>query len=156
MGSSRKDGTKIVARNRKARHEYEILDTWEAGIVLTGPEVKSVRAGKVALGQAFGRVENGEVWLYEMHISPYDPASRWNAEPTRPRKLLLHRKEIRRLVGAVQEKGLTLVPLDLHFRRGYAKVNLALARGKKLHDKRETLKRRAMERDIERELRGTR
>lgn len=154
MGSPRKDGRKIVARNRKARHEYEILDTWEAGLVLTGPEVKSVRAGRVGLAQAFGRVDNGEVWLYDMHISPYDPASRWNADPTRPRKLLLHRHEIRRLVGPVQEKGLTLVPLDLYFRRGVAKVTLALARGKKLHDKRETLKRRAMERDVEREMRG--
>ncbi|MFW6080252.1 MAG: SsrA-binding protein SmpB [Gemmatimonadota bacterium] len=156
MGSARQDGKKIVARNRKARHEYEILESWEAGLVLTGPEVKSVRAGKVGLAQAFGHVENGEVWLYDMHISPYDPASRWNADPTRPRKLLLHRHEIRRLIGAVKEKGLTLVPLELYFRRGYAKVRIALARGKKLHDKRETLKRRAMERDVEREMRGAR
>lgn len=152
MDRSRPDGRKVVARNRKALHEYHILDTWEAGLVLTGPEVKSVRAGKVSLNEAFARVENGEVWLYNLHISPYDPASRWNLDPLRPRKLLLHRGEIRRLIGAVQAAGLTLVPLDLYFRRGYAKTTLALARGKKLHDRRETLKRRAAEREIERAL----
>lgn len=144
------DGRKVVARNKKALHEYEILDTWEAGLVLTGPEVKSVRAGRVNLAGAFARVENGEVWVYDMHISPYDPASYWNVDPLRPRKLLLHAREIRRLIGAVQEKGLTLVPLDLYFRRGYAKVTLALARGRKLHDKREAIKRRTAEREIER------
>jgi len=149
-------GKKIVARNKKALHEYEILDTWEAGLVLVGPEVKSVRAGKVSLSGAFGRVEDGEVWLYDMHISPYDPASRWNVDPLRRRKLLLKDREIRRLIGAVREKGLTLVPLDLYFRRGYAKVTLALARGKRLHDKRETLKRRAAEREVERAVKGVR
>src|SRR5690606_25905401 len=130
MNRPDRDAKKIVARNRKALHEYEIIDTWEAGLVLTGPEVKSVRAGKVSLAEAFARVENGEVWLYGMHISPYDPASRWNADPVRTRKLLLNRREIRRLIGATREKGLTLVPLDLYFRRGYARVTLALARGK--------------------------
>jgi SsrA-binding protein len=149
-GESRGDGRKVVARNKKALHEYHVLDTWEAGLALTGPEVKSVRAGKVSLAEAFARIEGGEAWLYGMHISPYDPASRWNTDPTRPRKLLLHRREIRRLVGAVGEKGYTLIPLDLYFRRGYAKVTLALARGKKLHDRREDLKRRAAEREIER------
>ena len=149
-GDSRGDGRKVVARNKKALHEYQVLDTWEAGLALTGPEVKSVRAGKVSLAEAFARIEGGEAWLYGMHISPYDPASRWNTDPTRPRKLLLHRREIRRLVGAVGEKGYTLIPLDLYFRRGYAKVTLALARGKKLHDRREDLKRRAAEREIER------
>ncbi len=150
MAKSVDQGRKIVARNKKALHEYEILDTWEAGIVLTGPEVKSLRAGRANLAGAFGRVEDGEVWLHEMHISPYDPATRWNVDPLRPRKLLLHAREIRRLIGAVQEKGLTLVPLDLYFRRGRAKVTLALARGKKLHDKREAIKRRTAEREIER------
>jgi SsrA-binding protein len=150
------DAKKIVARNRKALHEYEILDTWEAGIVLTGPEVKSVRAGNVSLGEAFARVDDGEVWIYGMHISPYDPASRWNVDPVRPRKLLLHGREIRRLIGATREKGLTLVPLELYFRRGYAKVALALARGKKVHDKRETIKRRAAEREMERAVRERR
>lgn len=142
----------MVARNKKARHEYEILDTYEAGLVLKGPEVKSIRAGKVSLNEAFARVDDGEVWLYGMHVSPYDPAARWNDDPTRPRKLLLKAAEIRRLVGATREKGLALVPLELYFRRGYAKIALALGRGKKLHDKRETLKRKSHEREMEREL----
>lgn len=151
------DGRKVVARNRKALHEYEILDRFEAGLVLRGPEVKSVRDGKVNLGDAFARVENGEVWLYNMHISPYDPASIWNAaDPLRARKLLLQKREIRRLIGSVQEKGLTLVPLELYFRKGYAKVALALARGKKLHDKRESLKRKAAQREVERAFKGER
>lgn len=151
MSKASADGRKVVARNRKALHEFEILDRWEAGIVLTGPEVKSIREGKANLADAFGRVEGGEVWLYNMHVSPYGPAGTWKRpDPTRPRKLLLHRREIRKLIGAVHEKGLTLVPLDLYFSRGYAKVTLALARGKKLHDKRETLKRRAADRDVER------
>jgi len=152
MAKSSEAGRKVIARNKKALHEYEILDRWEAGLVLAGPEVKSIREGRVSLKEAFARVENGEVWLYGMHVSPYDPASRWNTDPTRPRKLLLHRSEIRRFIGAVQEKGLTLVPLDLYFRRGHAKVTLALGRGKKLHDKRETLRRRATEREMQREL----
>lgn len=152
MGDGRAGGRKVIARNKKARHEYEILDTWEAGLVLKGPEVKSIRAGKVSLAEAFARVDGDEVWLHGMHVTPYDPASRWNEDPTRPRKLLLHGSEIRRLVGAVREKGLALVPLELYFRRGYAKVDLALARGKKLHDKRETLKRKTHQREMEREL----
>lgn len=147
------DGKKIIARNKRARHEYQILDTWEAGLVLTGPEVKSLRAGRASLAEAFARVERGEVWLHDLHISPYDPASQWNADPVRPRKVLLHRREIRRLIGGVQEKGLTLVPLELYFRRGFAKVTLALARGKKLYDKRETMKRRTAEREVERAFR---
>lgn len=150
MSRPDRDGKKIVARNRKALHEYEILDTWEAGLVLTGPEVKSIRAGRVSLAEAFARVENGEVWLYGMHVSPYDPAARWNTDPLRTRKLLLKGREIRRLIGATKEKGLTLVPLELYFRRGYAKVTLALARGKKLYDKREALKERAASREMER------
>ncbi|MFP4623080.1 MAG: SsrA-binding protein SmpB [Gemmatimonadota bacterium] len=152
MADRRTGGRKVVARNKKARHEFEILDTYEAGLVLKGPEVKSLRAGKVSLAEAFARVEDGQVWLYGMHVTPYDPASRWNQDPLRPRKLLLHRSEIRRLIGATQEKGLALVPLELYFRGGYAKVDLALARGKKLHDKRETLKRKTHQREMEREL----
>lgn len=147
------DGKKIIARNKRARHEYQILDTWEAGLVLTGPEVKSLRAGRASLAEAFARVERGEVWLHDLHISPYDPASQWNADPVRPRKVLLHRREIRKLIGGVQEKGLTLVPLELYFRRGFAKVTLALARGKKLYDKRETMKRRTAEREVQRAFR---
>lgn len=154
MAEGRSDGRKVVARNKKARHEYEILDTYEAGLVLRGPEVKSIRAGKVSLAGAFARVDQGEAWLYDMHVTPYDPAARWNEDPTRPRKLLLHASEIRRLIGATQEKGLALVPLDLHFRRGNAKIDLALARGKKLHDKRETLKRKSHQREMERELKS--
>lgn len=152
MSNGRADGKQVVVRNRKARHEFHILETYEAGLVLRGPEVKSIREGRASLAEAFARVDNGEVWLYGMHVTPYDPASRWNVDPTRPRKLLLKASEIRRLVGAVQEKGLALVPLELYFRRGYAKIELALARGKKLHDRRETLKRRAHEREMEREL----
>ncbi len=149
------DGRKVVARNRKALHEYEILDRWEAGLVLRGPEVKSIRDAKVNLGDAFARVENGEVWLYNLHVTPYSQATAWSApDPLRTRKLLMTKQQIRKLVGSVQEKGLTLVPLDLYFRRGYAKVTLALARGKKLHDKRESLKRRAAERDVERAFKG--
>ena len=152
MASSGGNGRKTVARNRKALHEFEILDTYEAGLVLRGPEVKSIREGKVSLAGSFARVDGGEAWLYDMHITPYDPASRENRDPDRPRKLLLNAGEIRKLIGATQEKGFALVPLDLYFRRGYAKVTLALARGKKLHDKRETLKRKTHQREMEREL----
>jgi SsrA-binding protein len=151
MGKS-DDGRRIIASNRKARHEYHILDTWEAGLVLKGPEVKSLRDGKVAFQDAFARVEDGEVWLYSLHISPYEQANRFNTDPTRRRKLLLRADEIRKLVGSVEEKGLTLIPLDIYFRRGYAKVTLGLARGKKLHDKRETLKRRTQEREARRAI----
>jgi SsrA-binding protein len=143
-------GRRVIATNRKARHGYHILDTWEAGLVLTGPEVKSVRAGHVSFKDAFARVDGREVWLHNLHISPYDPASRWNLDPERPRKLLLNDHEIRKLIGRVEERGLTLVPLDVYFRGGYAKATLALARGKKLHDKRETLKRRVQEREARR------
>lgn len=151
-GEGARDGRKVVVRNKKARHEFEVLDTYEAGLVLRGPEVKSIRAGRASLAEAFARVDDGEVWLYGMHVTPYDPAGRWNHDPVRPRKLLLRTDEIRRLIGAVQEKGLALVPLELYFRRGYAKIALALARGKKLHDKRETLRRRTHEREMEREI----
>lgn len=146
------DGRKVVARNRKARHEYEILDTFEAGIVLRGPEVKSLREGKANLQDAFARVHNGEVWLYNVHISPFGPAGVWNEEPRRTRKLLLHRHQIRRIIGKVQEKGLTLIPLEIYFRRGYARTTLAVARGKQKHDKREALKRREQQREAARAI----
>jgi len=146
------DARKVIARNKKARHEYQILEQWEAGIVLTGPEVKSIRAGKVAFQDAFARVENGEVWLRSFHISPYEEANRWNADPVRPRKLLLNRQEIRKMAAKVEEKGLSLLPLDIYFKRGRAKLTLGLGRGKKLHDKRETLKERAQARDAQRAL----
>ena len=145
-------GRKIVARNRKARHEYQILETYDAGIVLRGPEVKSVRAGNIAFRDAFARLEGGEIWLYNLHISPYEPATHWNEDPNRARKLLLHKQEIRRMVGKVEEKGLTLIPLDLYFTRGYAKVTLALARGRKLYDKREKLKKQTQDREAKRAM----
>ena len=153
MAGSKQDGRKVIARNKKALHEYHIVESYEAGIALAGPEVKSVREGKVSLSESFARVDRGEVWLHDMHISPYGPAGRWNADPVRERRLLLHRREIRRLIGATQEKGLTLVPLDVYLRNGYVKVTLALARGKKLHDKRETVKRRDAEREMRRAAR---
>lgn len=147
------NGRKVVARNRKARHEYEILEEVEAGLVLKGAEVKSLREGKASFTDSFARVDGGELWLYELHITPYEQAGMDRPDPKRPRKLLLHRKQIERLAGQTAERGLTLVPLDIHFSRGYAKVTLALARGKKLHDKREDLKRRAMRREVERAIR---
>jgi len=146
------DGRRIVATNRKARHEYEILDSWEAGIVLKGPEVKSLREGKVSFQDAFARIDGGEVWLHSLHISPYTQANRNAPDPLRTRKLLLNRSEIRKLIGKVEEKGLTLVPLDIYFRRGVAKLTLALGRGRKLHDKREKLKRKTQEREAARAM----
>ena len=148
------DGRRLVASNRKARHEYQILDTWEAGLVLRGPEVKSIRAGKVAFQDAYASIDGGEGYLHSFHISPYEQANRYNEDPVRKRKLLLHRSEIRKLIGKVEEKGLTLVPLDLYFRRGRAKMTLALARGRQLHDKREKLKRQTQEREATRAMRA--
>ena len=144
------EGRRVVARNRKARHEFEVLETVEAGIELRGPEVKSLRAGHVAFQDAFARVENGEVWLHSLHISPYEQANRFNVDPVRPRRLLLNRREIRQLAVKTDEKGLTLVPLEIYFSRGYAKVALAVARGRKLHDKREELKRKQLDREARR------
>jgi SsrA-binding protein len=150
---SAEDGRRTVATNRKARHEYDILETFEAGIVLKGPEVKSLRDGRASFQDAFAHLERGEVWLEGVHVSPYEQANRFNVDPVRRRKLLLHREEIRRLVGKVEEKGLTLVPLQIYFSRGHAKVTLALARGRKLHDKREALRRREQEREARRAVR---
>jgi SsrA-binding protein len=146
------DGRRVVLRNRKARHEYDVLDTYEAGLVLVGSEVKSLREGKASFTDAFARVEGGEAWLYNLHITPYESSTLDAPDPKRTRKLLLHRHEIERLAISTQQKGLTLVPLELYFRRGHAKVTLALARGKKLHDRRETLKREAMRREAERAM----
>lgn len=147
-------GRKVVARNKKALHDFFIVESYEAGIVLNGPEVKSIRAGKASLAESYAALEGGEVWIRDMHISPYDPASRWNSDPVRPRKLLLNAKEIRKLIGASKEKGLTLVPLDLYISKGYVKMTLALARGKKMFDKRETLKRKVAEREIDRAVKN--
>lgn len=145
-----RSGDRVVAQNRKARHEYHVLNTWETGIVLQGTEVKSLREGKANLQDAFAIMQRGELWLFGMHVSPYEQGNRFNHDPLRPRKLLMHRGELRKLVGQVEQKGLTLVPLDIHFIHGIAKVNLALVRGKKLHDKRDTLRERAVERDMAR------
>ena len=148
------EGRLIVATNRRAHFEYEILDTWEAGIVLSGPEVKSLREGRANLGDAYAQVHRGEIWLEKLHISPYEAATRDNpSDPQRRRKLLLHHHEIARLDGRVTEKGLTLVPVALYFRRGRAKIELALARGKQQHDKRETIKRREHDRETQRVMR---
>jgi SsrA-binding protein len=139
-----------IARNRRARHEYQILETWEAGLVLTGTEVKALRSGKASLSDAYGTVRNGEVFLLNLHIAAYEQGHQFNHDPTRTRKLLLHRKEIRRLIGAVERQGLTLIPLDMYFKRGVAKVVIGLGRGKKLHDKRADERRRTDERDMAR------
>lgn len=141
-----------IARNRRARFDYEILDSWEAGIVLSGTEVKSLRNGKANVSDAYGVVKDGEVWLINLHISPYEQGNRFNHEATRTRKLLLHQREIRRLIGAVERQGLTLVATEIYFKGGRAKVRLALARGKKLHDKRADLKEKDDKRDMARAL----
>jgi SsrA-binding protein len=148
------DGHKIIARNKRARHDYQIIDTWEAGIVLTGTEVKSLRDGKANLTDSYGILKDGEVFLLNLHISPYEQGNRFNHEPTRTRKLLMHRKEIRKLIGAVERQGLTLVPLEMYFKRGVAKVTLALGKGKKLHDKRADEKKREDQRDMARAVRA--
>ena len=146
-----------IARNPRARHEYHLLETWEAGLVLTGTEVKSLREGKASLGEAYAHVLRGEVWLEGLTISPYAPGSYNNPPPARSRKVLLHRREIRRLIGTTTQKGLTLVPLELYFNeRGVAKIAIALARAKKLHDKREALRQRDAEREMARTVRGRR
>lgn len=149
-----KNEIQSIARNKRARFDYEILDTWEAGLVLTGTEVKSLRDGRANISDAYGIVKDGEVFLLNLHISQYERGGYTNHEPARTRKLLLHRKEIRRLIGAVERQGLTLVPLELYFKNGVAKVALALGKGKKLHDKRDTEKSRDAEREMARVARS--
>jgi SsrA-binding protein len=146
-------GRKIVATNRKARHDYELLDTFEAGIALTGSEIKSIRAGHVNLREAYVLPRDGELWLLNAHIASYDQAGRFGHDPLRPRKLLLHRKEINRIAARVQEKGLTIVPTMMYLTRGLAKLEIALARGKKQYDKRETMRKRDAQLQIKRTLR---
>lgn len=146
------DDKHSVARNPRAHHDYHILETWEAGLVLTGTEVKSLRAGKASIKEAYARVRHGEGWVDGLNITPYEQAGHFNHDPMRTRKLLLHRKELERLIGATEQKGLTLVPLELYFRRGRAKLLLGLGRGKKQHDRREDLKKREAERDVARAL----
>jgi len=141
---------KTVATNRKAYHNYHIGDSIEAGIVLTGSEIKSIRAGRVSLGDAYVRPERGELWLLNAHIARYEASSYLSHEPTRPRKLMMHRKEINNLTSKVSEKGLTLVPIRLYIKNSIAKVEVALAKGKKLYDKRESISRREVERELAR------
>ncbi len=145
---------KVVTENRKARHDYFIEETYEAGIALTGTEVKSLRAGKANLKDSYAKVENGEMFLLNMHISPYEQGNRFNVDPLRARKLLLHKSEINRLFGKVMQQGLTLVPLKVYFKRGRAKVEIALAKGKKLHDKRDAIAEKDARREMDRALRG--
>jgi SsrA-binding protein len=141
---------KVLASNRKAYHDYHIDETHEAGVVLTGTEIKSVRAGSVNLRDSYAMVRNGEMWLMNVHIAPYEPASRQNVDPYRDRKMLMHRKEILRLFGRSQEKGLTLIPLRLYLKKNKAKVEIGLARGKKEYDKREAIAKRESAREIDR------
>jgi SsrA-binding protein len=148
-------GTKTITTNRRARHDYHIVDTYEAGIALEGMEVKSLREGKVSLQEGYARVENGEVFLYDVHISQYSKSSTKRYDPKRRRKLLLNKREIRRLFGRTQQGGFTLVPLSMYFtERGLAKVSLALARGKHLYDKREDMKKESLKRDLATALKG--
>ncbi len=147
------NGIKIISDNRQARFLYEILETYEAGIQLVGTEVKSIREGKVNLRDGYGLIRDGEVWLINVHISPYEASGDYfNHDPRRTRKLLLHRLEINKLIGKIEQKGLTLVPLKMYFKGGKVKVSLGLGRGKKLHDKRDTVKRREDEREMSRAM----
>jgi len=154
--TDRERGPALIADNRKARHDYHVLETWDAGVALLGTEVKAIREGRVNLRDSYARVAAGEVWLMNVHISPYSHRGYASHEELRQRKLLLHRHEIRKLVGRVAEKGLTLVPLDLRFDKGRVKVRLALVKGKQLHDKRETIRRREIDRETRAAVKGAR
>lgn len=143
-------GVKVLAHNRKAKHEYFLLDIYEAGIVLKGSEIKSIRAGQLSLAQAYVSIEGGEAWLNNAHIAPYDQANRFNHDPLRPRKLLLHRKQIKKLFESVRQKGTTIVPLRVYLKDGIAKVEIALAKGKKHYDKRAEIAKRDAQRELDR------
>ena len=145
--TEREQAKRVIAENRKARHDYHVLETFEAGVALLGTEVKAIREGRINLRDSYARVDNGEVWLRNVHISPYSHRGYASHAEMRQRKLLLHRHEIRKLLGRTQEKGLTLVPLEMHFKNGRVKVLLALAKGKQAHDKRETIRRREVDRE---------
>jgi len=145
--TARVEAQRIIAENRKALHDYHILETFEAGVVLQGTEVKSIRDGRVNLRDSYARVEAGEIWVYNVHISPYANRGYADHEPTRRRKLLLHRQEIRKLIGRTVERGMTLVPTRMYFKNGHVKIALGLAKGKQAHDKRETIKRREADRE---------
>ena len=148
--ASATSGDKLVAQNRKASHDYAILDTVEAGLVLAGTEVKSLRTGKASLQESWATIENGEAWVMQLHIPPYEQGNRWNLDPVRRRKLLLHRSEIEKLRKALEQKGHTLVPLKLYFTKGRAKLLLGVGRGKKSHDKREAIAERDAKREMDR------
>lgn len=152
MAKPAKDGTKLITQNRKARHNYVIEDTFEAGLALVGTEVKSCRDGKANLGDAYAAIQDGELWLMQCHINPYSHGNRANHDPLRPRKLLMHRSEIERMAAAVSQEGRTLVPLRLYFKHGLAKAEIAIAQGKKTHDKRQAIAKRDDQRRMQREL----
>ncbi len=143
---------RIIQENRKARHDYEILETYEAGIVLLGPEVKSVKQGRVSLKDSYVEIKNGEAWIKKLHISPYDKNTILKIDPERTRKLLLHKYEIKRLIGKVKEKGLTIIPLKIYLKKNLIKIEIALVKGKRKYEKREELRKKAIEREIERAL----
>jgi len=147
------DNIKVVATNRKAKFEYFLIETFEAGVALQGSEIKSIRAGQVSLTEAFVQTDGQEAWLMSAHISPYEQANQFNHEPLRPRQLLLHKREIRQLWDSVRQKGMTIIPTRIYLKAGRAKVEIALARGKKSYDKRETIAKRDRERDTAREMR---
>ena len=147
------EGVKVIAKNKRARHDYHVVDSVEAGVVLKGTEVKSVRLGKVQLVDSFARVEDGELYMHNAHISPYEQGNRFNVEPRRKRKLLMHKTEIARLERQVMEKGMALIPLSVYLKRGRVKVEIGVCRGKKTYDKRDTIRKRDAERDAERALR---
>lgn len=144
---------KVVATNRKAKHEYFLLDMYEAGISLQGSEIKSIRAGQISLAEAYVQIDGREAWLVECHIAPYEQAGIFNHDPRRPRKLLLHRKEIQRLWDEVRQKGMTIIPTRVYLKKGLAKVEIAVAKGKKLYDKRQAIAKRDMQREMERSIR---
>ena len=154
--SEREQEQRLITENRKARHDYHVLDTWEAGVALLGTEVKAIREGRVNLRDSYARVADGEVWLMNVHISPYSHRGYAEHAEMRQRKLLLHSDEIRKLIGRTVEKGLTLVPLEMYFKKGRVKVLLALAKGKQAHDKRETLRRRDIDRETRAAVKGQR
>lgn len=150
-----KNEHKILADNRKAFHDYEILEKYTAGIVLTGTEIKSVRKGSVNLKDGFARIDDGELWLYNVHISPYENGNRYNHEPLRVRKLLLTKQELNKIIGKIKENGLTLVPINMHLEHGFAKIEIGLAKGKNLHDKRESITKKTINREIEKAVKRT-
>jgi len=149
---SEKESIKIVSQNKKARHDYEIINTYEAGIVLKGTEVKSIRAGKINISDSYAKIKNGEVWLINAHISEYEKGNYNNHDPLRDRKLLLNKREIRKLISYTQEKGMTLVPLKVYFKKSKAKIELAVAKGKKLYDKREDIAKKDLQREYQRKI----